>query len=138
MIAVPADRYMGNEDGRGGFGALLYDAVMSQLEPYNTDPAHPLLVVLHHDGDNYGGGTESYYHCNFQAFVDWLAANPSRFVCTTVEDYLEMFPPDIERRHPRRERLAGAAPTTAIPSSRSGSATPATDGYSPDRNCGRW
>ena len=60
VIAVPADRYMGNEDGRGGFGALLYETVMSQLEPYNTDPAHPLLVVLNHDGDNYVGGTESY------------------------------------------------------------------------------
>lgn len=94
IIAVPADRYMGNEDGRGGFGALNYEAVMSQLEQYNTDPQHPILIVLHHDGDNYGGGTDSYYGSNFQNFVNWLQANPSRFVCTTIQDYLEMYPPD--------------------------------------------
>ncbi|MCF8305444.1 MAG: T9SS type A sorting domain-containing protein [Ignavibacteriales bacterium] len=94
MIAVPADRYLGNEDGRGGFGALQYEAVMSQLESYNTDPAHPILIVLAHDGDNYGGGSESYYGSNFQNFVNWLQSNPSRFIGTTIEDYLEMFPPD--------------------------------------------
>ena len=94
IIAVPADRYLGNEDGRGGFGALNYDAVMSQLEPYNTDPNHPILIVLHHDGDNYGGGSSSYYQGNFQSFVSWLQANPNRFKCTTIQDYLEMFPPD--------------------------------------------
>jgi hypothetical protein len=25
-------------------------------------PDHPMFVVLHHDGDNFGGGSESYYH----------------------------------------------------------------------------
>jgi hypothetical protein len=94
IIVVPTARYMGNEDSRGGFGALQYEAVMSQLEPYNTDPDHPILIVLHHDGDNHGGGTDSYYHSNFNNFVDWLETNPDRFVCTTIEDYLEMFPPD--------------------------------------------
>jgi len=85
---------MGNEDGRGGFGALNYENVMSQLESYNTDPNHPILIVLHHDGDNYGGGSESYYNSNFQSFVNWLSANPSRFVCTTIQDYLQLFPPN--------------------------------------------
>jgi len=94
IIAVPASRYLGNEDGRGGFGALNYDYVMSQLESYNTDPNHPILLVLHHDGDNYGGGSESYYGTNFQNFVNWLSDNPSRFECTTIQDYLQRFPPD--------------------------------------------
>jgi hypothetical protein len=94
IIVVPTARYMGNEDSRGGFGALQYETVMSQLEPYNSDPDHPLLIVLHHDGDNHGGGSHSYYHSNFDNFVDWLEDNPTRFVCTTIEDYLEMFPPD--------------------------------------------
>ncbi len=94
IIAVPADRYLGNEDGRGGFGALNYDLVMSQLAPFNTDPAHPILVVLHHDGDNYGGGSSGYYDNNFQSFVNWVRANPTRFECTTVQDYLDRFPPD--------------------------------------------
>jgi hypothetical protein len=94
IIVVPTARYMGNEDGRGGFGALQYEAVMSQLEPYNTDPEHPILIVLHHDGDNHGGGTDSYYHSNFDNFVDWLEDHPDRFVCTAIEDYLQMYPPD--------------------------------------------
>jgi len=94
IIIVPTARYMGNEDSRGGFGALQYETVMSQLEAYNTDPNHPILIVLHHDGDNHGGGTDSYYHSNFDNFVDWLENNPTRFACTTIEDYLEMFPPD--------------------------------------------
>lgn len=96
MIAVPADRYLGNEDGRGGFGALDYENVMSQLESHNTDPNHPILIVLAHDGDNYGGGTDSYYHSNFQNFIDWLVQNSERFQFTTIQDYLDMFPPDPE------------------------------------------
>ncbi len=133
MVAVPADRYMGNEDGRGGFGALQYDAVMSQLQPYNTDPAHPLLVVLHHDGDNYGGGTDSYYGNNFQAFVDWLYANPSRFVCTTIEDYLQLFPPDTsDVIHVENGSWSGA--DNGDPEFKKWLGDPAANGYSPDRN----
>jgi len=96
IIAVPADRYLGNEDGRGGFGALDYENVLSQLEGYNTDPDHPMLVVLAHDGDNYGGGSESYYNSNFQNFIDWLLSNSDRFVCTTIQDYLDLYPPDTD------------------------------------------
>ena len=94
IIAVPAARYEGNEDARGGFGALQYERVLSQYAAQNTDARHPMLVVLHHDGDNYGGGSESYYHSNFQAFAAWMAANPTRFVCTTIQDYLDRFPPE--------------------------------------------
>ena len=133
MVAVPADRYMGNEDARGGFGALQYDAVIRQLEPYNTDPAHPLLVLLHHDGDNYGGGTESYYHGNFQAFVDWLSAHPDRFVCTTVEDYLQMFPPDSsDVIHVENGSWSGA--DNGDPEFKKWLGDPGSTGYSPDRN----
>ncbi|MDD5581921.1 MAG: T9SS type A sorting domain-containing protein [Candidatus Marinimicrobia bacterium] len=94
LIAVPADRYLGNEDGRGGFGALDYESVMSQLEPYNTDPNHPMLIILAHDGDNYGGGSESYYHNNFDNFISWIQENSHRFQFTTIQDYLDQFPPD--------------------------------------------
>ncbi|MBN1550641.1 hypothetical protein JW979_04190 [bacterium] len=94
VIAVPGSCYMGNEDARGGFGALNYDDVMSQLQPFNTDPQHPLLIILHHDGENYGGGSESYYHSNFQNFVNWAGSNTHRFVPTTIQDYLDLFPPE--------------------------------------------
>jgi len=93
IIVVPTERYMGNEDGRGGFGALNYQMVMSQLLPYNTDEQHPILIVLHHDGENYGGGSESYYHSNWENFLNWVQNNQD-FEFTTVEDYLQRFPPD--------------------------------------------
>ncbi|AXJ01992.1 Por secretion system C-terminal sorting domain-containing protein [Cyclonatronum proteinivorum] len=94
IIAVPASRYLGEEDGRGGFGALQYEHVMSQFEAFNTDPNHPILLVLHHDGDNHGGGSESYYNHNFQNMVNWLQQNPERFVVTTIQDYLDRYPPN--------------------------------------------
>lgn len=132
IIAVPADRYMGNEEGRGGFGALSYEAVMSQLESANTDPSKPILVVLHHDGDNYGGGTDSYYGSNFQSFVDWLLANPTRFVATTIEDYLEMFPPDPDDViHVEDGSWSGA--DNGDPEFLKWNGDP-VNGYSPDRN----
>ena len=133
IIAVPTDRYMGNEDGRGGFGALNYEDVMSQLEPYNDDPSHPLLIVLHHDGDNFGGGSDSYYHNNFQAFVDWLVANPQRFVCTTVQDYLDRFPPASDDLiHVENGSWSGAG--NGDPEFSKWLGDPAPDGTSPDRN----
>jgi hypothetical protein len=132
IIAVPTDRYMGNEDGRGGFGALNYEYVMSQLEPYNTDPAHPILIVLHHDGDNYGGGSEAYYNSNFQNFVNWVQSNATRFVCTTVQDYLELFPPDsLNPIHIEDGSWSGA--DNGDPEFKKWNGDP-SGGYSPDRN----
>ncbi|MGM0737853.1 MAG: T9SS type A sorting domain-containing protein [Bacteroidota bacterium] len=94
MIAVPASRYLGEEDGRGGFGALQYEHVMSQFEAYNTDPDQPILLLLHHDGDNHGGGSSAYYNHNFENMVNWLQEHPDRFVVTTIQDYLDKYPPD--------------------------------------------
>lgn len=133
MIAVPADRYLGNEDGRGGFGALQYESVMSQLEAYNTDPAKPMLIVLAHDGDNYGGGSEGYYNGNFQGFVDWVKSDPTRFVCTTIEDYLEMYPPDPnDVIHIEPGSWSGA--DNGDPEFKKWLGDPGNDGYSPDRH----
>lgn len=138
MIAVPASRYLGEEDGRGGYGALNYETVLSQLEPYNTDPDHPILVVLHHDGDNYGGGSEGYYTSNFQNMVNWLAANPGRFQVTTIQDYLDRFPPNpAEEIHIQDGAWLGAS--AGDPQFRKWLGTPgayagATGAYSPDAN----
>jgi len=132
IIVVPASRYLGNEDGRGGFGALQYEKVLSQLEPYNTDPKHPILVVLAHDGDNYGGGSEGYYHGNFNAFIDWCKANPTRFVPTTVQDYLDLFPPDEDDIiHVEDGGWSGA--DNGDPEFKKWNGDP-VNGYSPDRN----
>lgn len=101
IIAIPAERYIGNEDARGGFGALQYPSVLGQVydrvvETGSFDPAHPPFFLLHSDGDNHGGGADSYYKHNTARLVDWLKKDP-RFELTTSEDYLARFPPDPDR-----------------------------------------
>ena len=98
IIGVPAERYLGNEDARGGFGALRYPEALGQV--YDSlaasgawDPKHPPFFLLHSDGDNYGGGADSYYRNNTGQLVKWIQHDP-RFELTTVEDYLQQFPPD--------------------------------------------
>ena len=132
MVAVPAARYEGNEDGRGGYGAFLYDQVMDQYIEYNTDPAHPMFVVLHHDGDNYGGGSESYYHSNFQNMVSWVSGDPDYDV-STIEDYLERFPPAADDViHVEPGSWAGA--DNGDPEFKKWLADPDAGGWSPDIN----
>jgi len=101
IIAIPAERYLGNEDARGGFGALQYPDVFEQLYKSLTasgsfDPAHPPFFVLHSDGDNHGGGADSYYSANTGKMVEWLKGDP-RFELTGAADYLAKFPPDPAR-----------------------------------------
>lgn len=98
LIAIPAERYIGNEDARGGFGALQYPDVLGQVydrivETGSFDPAHPPFFLLHSDGDNHGGGADSYYKHNTGQLVRWLSED-SRFELTTIDDYLQRFPPD--------------------------------------------
>ncbi len=132
IVVVPAARYEGNEDGRGGYGAFLYDQVMDQYLPYNTDADHPMLVLLHHDGDNFGGGSESYYHHNFQNMVSWAAADPDYDV-TTIDDYLERFPPDLaDVIHVENGSWAGA--DNGDPEFKKWLGDPNPSGWSPDRN----
>ncbi|NCC50278.1 MAG: glycosyl hydrolase family 57 [Spartobacteria bacterium] len=101
IIGVPAERYIGNEDARGGFGALQYPDVFGQLidqirQQGTYDEKHPPFFVLHSDGDNHGGGADSYYRHNTEYMVKWLQEDP-RFQLTTVRDYLALFPPDPSR-----------------------------------------
>ncbi|MCK4341558.1 MAG: hypothetical protein KAY37_07545 [Phycisphaerae bacterium] len=132
MIAVPAARYEGNEDGRGGYGAFLYDQVMDQYIMYNTDPAHPMIVVLHHDGDNYGGGSDAYYHNNFQNMVNWVSGDPDYDV-STIDDYLDRFPPDpSDVIHVEDGSWSGA--DNGDPEFKKWLADPDAGGWSPDRN----
>ena len=98
IVAVPAERYIGNEDARGGFGALQYPDVLGQVydrivETSGYDPAHPPFFLLHSDGDNHGGGADSYYKHNTGRLVEWLK-DDHRFELTTIADYLQRFPPD--------------------------------------------
>jgi hypothetical protein len=101
LIAVPAERYIGNEDARGGFGALQYPSVLGQVYQHivdtgTFDPQHPPFFILHSDGDNHGGGADSYYKHNTGRLVEWLQQDP-RFELTSIRDYLQRFPPDPEQ-----------------------------------------
>ena len=132
LVAVPAARYEGNEDGRGGYGALQYEQVMEQYRQFNTDPDHPMYVMLHHDGDNFGGGSESYYHSNFQNMVNWVSATPNYDV-TTVQDYLDRFPVDPnDVIHVEAGSWAGA--DNGDPEFKKWLGDPNASGWSPDRN----
>ncbi len=98
IIAIPAERYIGNEDARGGFGALQYPDVLGQVYDQvvrtgSFDPAHPPFFLLHSDGDNHGGGADSYYRHNTGQMVEWLQGD-RRFELTGMDDYLQRFPPD--------------------------------------------
>jgi hypothetical protein len=98
IIGIPAERYIGNEDARGGYGALQYEDVFGQVyenivEHNSFDPAHPPFFLLHSDGDNHGGGADSYYRHNTGRLVEWLK-HETRFELTTIQDYLDRFPPN--------------------------------------------
>ena len=113
IIGVPAERYLGNEDARGGYGALLYESVMGQILDHivatgTYDPDHPPFFLLHSDGDNYGGGADSYYTCNTGRLVE-MCKHDRRFQLITIEDYLHQFPVDPKNRvHVEPGAWAGA------------------------------
>ena len=98
IIGVPAERYLGNEDARGGYGALQYEMVMGQIYDQivhsgTYDPDHPPFFLLHSDGDNHGGGADSYYTCNTARLVE-MCKTERRFQLITIKDYLHQFPVD--------------------------------------------
>lgn len=102
LIGIPAERYLGNEDARGGYGALQYEGVMGQLydqlcRTQTYEPQHPPFFVLHSDGDNYGGGADSYYTCNTSRLVQ-MCQQDRRFQLITIQDYLQRFPVDPKNR----------------------------------------
>ena len=132
IVAVPGARYEGNEDGRGGYGALQYEQVMDQYRQFNTDPSHPMFVLLHHDGDNYGGGSDSYYHSNFQDMVNWASSN-NNYDVTTVQDYLDRYPvASNDVVHVENGSWAGA--DNGDPEFKKWLGDPDGTGWSPDRN----
>jgi len=68
----------------------IYDQ-MCQTKTY--DPKHPPFFVLHSDGDNYGGGADSYYNVNTSRLVT-MCQTDRRFQLITIKDYLKQFPVD--------------------------------------------
>ncbi len=113
IIGVPAERYLGNEDARGGYGALQYEQVMGQIydqivKTNSYDPQHPPFFILHSDGDNHGGGAESYYTSNTGRLVE-MCRNDPRFQLVGIQDYLHQFPVDPSNKvHIEAGSWAGA------------------------------
>jgi hypothetical protein len=87
LIVVPSATAMSWNEGYGLYGTGEIDAVA----PYN-DPAHPMLFVLTHDGDNDWAGGYSYYYENVNQFCDAAAARG--YEPGTIERYLAGHAPE--------------------------------------------
>ncbi len=93
IIAVPAGRYEGNENGRGGYGAFKPENVWgAHVASVNTDASHPMLLLCHSDGDNYGLKNSDAWHGQHENFLSMCQSNPD-FDHMSVQDYLTEFPP---------------------------------------------
>ncbi|MBN1268379.1 MAG: hypothetical protein JXB04_02235 [Kiritimatiellae bacterium] len=96
IVAVPAGRYEGNENGRGGYGAFKPENVWgAHVSTVNTDWDHPMLLVCHSDGDNYGMKNSDAWHGQHGLFLDMIQANGD-FDHTTIQDYLDQWGPETD------------------------------------------
>lgn len=88
VVVVPVAMAMSWQDGYQIYG--IED--VNTIAPHN-DPAHPMIVVLGHDGDNAFGGGYSYYRESVPGFTaDAVAAG---YEPTTVPEYLADHAPDV-------------------------------------------
>jgi hypothetical protein len=93
IIAVPAGRYEGNENARGGYGAFKPENVWGSQVDKNTNPSKPMMILCHSDGDNYGLKNSDAWNAQHGYFLD-MCKNNADFEHTSVQDYLSMYPPD--------------------------------------------
>ena len=91
IIAVPAGRYEGNENARGGYGAFKPENVWGSNVSVNNDPQRPMLILCHSDGDNFGMLNADAYNGQHGNFLNMTRNNPN-FKHTSVQDYLELYP----------------------------------------------
>ncbi len=94
IIAVPAGRYEGNENGRGGYGAFKPENVWGAHIGANNNPSKPMLLLCHSDGDNYGMKNSDAWNGQHSAFLN-MCQNNGDFDHTSVQDYLALYPPDV-------------------------------------------
>jgi len=91
IIAVPAGRYEGNENGRGGYGSFKPENVWTSHLAKNNNPQRPMLLLCHSDGDNFGMLNADAYNGQHGTFLNMTRSNPN-FKHTSVQDYLELYP----------------------------------------------
>lgn len=131
IVAVPAARYEGNENGRGGYGSFKPENVWGAHVGLNNDASHPMLMVCHSDGDNYGMKNSSAWHDSHNLFLEMCKANAD-FDNTTVQDYLQTFPPSAtDVIHVEPGSWSGA--DNGDPEFKKWNGDPQTDGKCPDR-----
>ncbi len=87
LILVPSDQALGWKDSYSPWGLDLLDPINAR-----NDPAKPALVMCAHDGDNAWSGGYSYYMEWIQNFASQASARG--YEPTTVEQFLQEFPPD--------------------------------------------
>ena len=93
IVAVPAARYEGNENGRGGYGAFKPENVWSTHanNGINNNSSRPMIILCHSDGDNFGMLNADAYNGQHGMFLEMTKSNPT-FEHTSVQDYLELYP----------------------------------------------
>jgi hypothetical protein len=88
-IVVPQDRGLSSGIQKVRDGSQV-QSVIDKLGPHNTDPRHPLLVLYATDGDN-NGSNSGEFHRNVP--MDLANRYPGQVILTTIQDYLDLFPP---------------------------------------------
>ena len=87
MVVIPMAQGMSWQDGYAPYSTNDIDAIAS-----TNNSAHPMLILLGHDGDNAYAGGWSYYHQDVPNFVN--QAGSKGYSMSTVQQYLKDHPVD--------------------------------------------
>ena len=88
IVVVPAAQAMSWNEGYGLYGTGEIDAIAG-----HNDPAHPMLILFAHDGDNAWSGGYSYYNENVTGFSHQAVSQG--YEPSTVDEYLADHPVDL-------------------------------------------
>ncbi|MDI6807534.1 MAG: carbohydrate-binding protein [Candidatus Eisenbacteria bacterium] len=88
ILVIPSAMAPSWNEGYGMYGTSEIDS----MARFN-DPAHPILVLFSHDGDNAWSGGYSYYYENVSSFSHQAVSRG--YEPTTVEEYLQDHPVDL-------------------------------------------
>ncbi|MCD4784649.1 MAG: hypothetical protein K8T10_12580 [Candidatus Eremiobacteraeota bacterium] len=90
MVVVPEERSLSSYIQKDRDGHKLQE-IIDKFDKHNTDPDHPIFVLYATDGDN-NGSNSGEFHRNVP--VDMATRFPGKVVFTTIQDYLDLFPPE--------------------------------------------
>lgn len=90
LMVVPEERSLSSYVQKDRDASKLQE-IIKDFQKYNTDPEHPLFVLYACDGDN-NGSNSAEFHRNVP--MDLATRFPDQVVLLTIQDYLEIFPPE--------------------------------------------